>query len=132
MHHRRFQRYYSIKNICAVECVDKRHTLSYNWIMSDIPNFTYSPEKNLKLISERNISFDEIIAAIDNGQVIDILDHPNQSRYSNQKIYVIYAKDYVYLVPFVKDKNNMIFLKTIIPSRKAKDMYVNNKKAQQK
>lgn len=85
--------------------------------------YTYSPEKNLKLIEERNISFDEIIAAIENNQILDILEQLNQDRYKNQKIYVINSKGYVYLVLFVVDTEGNIFLKTIIPSRKAKKQY---------
>lgn len=89
--------------------------------------FTFSPEKNLKLIQARNISFEEVIAAIDAGQIYDIIDHPNQGRYKKQQIYVIAVKEYVYLVPFIIEDNGNIFLKTIIPSRKAKKMYINRK-----
>lgn len=88
-----------------------------------MPIFTYSSEKNLKLIQERGISFEEIIAAIENDNLLDVLEHPNQDKYDNQKIYVIIAKNYVYLVPFVTDLEGNIFLKTIIPSRKAKQKY---------
>jgi len=86
--------------------------------------YIFSPEKNLKLINERNISFEEIIAAIENGLIIDILEHPNQKKYGSQKIYVIDIKEYIYLVPFVIDSEDNIFLKTIIPSRKAKKKYM--------
>lgn len=88
-----------------------------------MPVYTYSPEKNLKLIQERNISFEEIIVAIENDQILDIVENPNRKKYKDQKIYVIYAKEYVYLVPFITDSNGDIFLKTIIPSRKAKQKY---------
>lgn len=97
-----------------------------------MPIYTYSSEKNFKLILERNISFEEIIAAIEDGQVLDILEHPNQKKYGNQKIYVIYAKEYVYLVPFITDVNGNIFLKTIIPSRKAKQKYIREKNHEKK
>lgn len=85
--------------------------------------YIFSPEKNLKLIEEREISFEEIIAAIDNGDLLDIVEHPNQTKYAHQKIYVIRAKGYVYLVPFVKNRDGNIVLKTIIPSRKAIQKY---------
>lgn len=85
--------------------------------------FTYSPEKNAKLIEERNISFEEIIAAIENDQVLDISENPNKKKYENQKIYVVFAKEYVYLVPYVENSDGTVFLKTIIPSRKAKQKY---------
>lgn len=104
--------------------VDKRQTLSYNQVMdSDIPLFTYSPEKNAKLKSERDISFEVIIAAIQNGQLLDILEHPNKSKYAHQRIYVVQIKSYVYLIPVVQDKNDCFFMKTIIPSRQAVKKY---------
>jgi len=85
--------------------------------------YTFSPEKNLKLIIERNISFEEIIAAIENEQIVEVIEHPNQKIFGHQKIYVIATKEYVYLVPFVTDASGNVFLKTIIPSRKAKQKY---------
>ena len=92
-----------------------------------MPVYTFSPEKNLILIKERRISFEEVIAAIGNDQILDIVDHPNQKKYGNQKMYVICAKEYVYLVPFIIDEHGDIFLKTIIPSRKAKQKYIQEK-----
>jgi hypothetical protein len=44
--------------------------------------------------------------------------HPNQDRYPGQMISVVEVDDYVYLVPFVETESE-IFLKAIIPSRKA-------------
>ncbi len=88
-----------------------------------MPVYTFSREKNFKLIEERNISFEEIIALIEDGRIIDILEHHNQKKYEGQKIYIISFKNYVYLVPFITDIEGNIFLKTIIPSRKAKKKY---------
>ncbi len=87
-------------------------------------DFCFSPEKNAQLIAERGISFEEIIAALNNDYLLDVIDHPNQQRYRHQKMYVVHARDYVYLVPFVEDIQGEIFLKTIIPSRKAKRQYL--------
>ena len=83
--------------------------------------FDWNKEKDVLLKKERGIGFEEIVDAIDNA-LLDVLDHPNQKEYPNQKIYVVEALNYVYLVPFVKD-DEKIFLKTIIPSRKAKKKY---------
>jgi len=99
---------------------------------SSWPFFTFSPDKNLKLKQERGISFEEIISAIDNGQLMDVLEHPNKAQYSNQKIYVVCVRDYIFLVPFVEDENGNIFLKTIIPSRKAKQKYIKEVKNEKK
>lgn len=82
----------------------------------------YGAEKNELLKQSRGIGFEEIIAAIEKGNVLDVYDHPDQQNYPRQKIYVVEAFDYVYLVPFVQNEKG-IFLKTIIPSRKAKKIY---------
>lgn len=93
--------------------------------------FNFSADKNKWLIKERNISFEEIIAAIEDGNVFDIVEHPNQKKFGHQKMYIVHADDYVYLVPFVKEKMGGIFLKTIIPSRKAKKQYLDNEENEQ-
>lgn len=79
----------------------------------------WSHEKNAWLKRTRGVSFEEIAHHIENDEVLDIRKHPNSERYPNQRIFVIAFGDYVYLVPFVEDDEE-IFLKTIIPSRKAK------------
>ena len=90
-------------------------------------NFNWNSEKNNILINERNISFEEIIIAINENKIINVYEHPNQNKYPNQKIYEIELYDYIYLVPFIEDEKE-IFLKTIIPSRKATKKYVNEGK----
>ena len=74
--------------------------------------------KNEKLVRERGVSFEEVVLAIEKGKILDIVDHPNKGKYGSQKMYVIELNGYAYLVPFVQDKE-VLFLKTIIPSRKA-------------
>lgn len=86
--------------------------------------FDFSAEKNAQLIRERKISFEEVIAAIDGGGLLDILKHPNAKKYSHQKLYIVAVNGYVYLVPFVQKDDGAVFLKTIIPSRKAKKVYL--------
>lgn len=53
---------------------------------------------------------------VDSRQIIVM--HPNQVKYPGQMISVVQSDDDVYLVPFVETESG-IFLKTIIPSRKA-------------
>ena len=79
----------------------------------------YSLEKNAILKSSRDISFEDVILALENGYLLDDVEHPNKEKYPNQNIFIILImiKDYVYLVPYVEDDTS-IFLKTIIPSRK--------------
>lgn len=64
-----------------------------------------------------------VIYLIETKNVPDIYHHPNQEKYPDQKIYVIEFEDYAYLVPFVEE-DDVIFLKTIIPSRKATNKYL--------
>jgi hypothetical protein len=69
------------------------------------------------------VSFEEVEMAIEQGNLLDIVAHPNRTKYPNQKIFVVRLLDYVYLVPFVEDQSSF-FLKTIIPSRKATKQYL--------
>lgn len=79
--------------------------------------FKWNEAKNRQLQTERDISFEQIAFTIENDEIIDIIRHPNQSKYPNQRIYILLIHDYIYLVPFV-DSDDEGFLKTIIPSRR--------------
>ena len=81
--------------------------------------FDWSTEKNRQLVEQRGISFEHVIAAIEQGGLVNVLEHPNQERYPGQLIYVVDIEQYIYLVPFVTETDGSRFLKTIIPSRKA-------------
>jgi hypothetical protein len=59
--------------------------------------------------------------------VLEIVDHPNQTKYPGQKIATVRLGDYAYLVPYIQESDE-IFLKTIIPSRKATNKYVREQK----
>lgn len=89
--------------------------------------YDWNEAKNVRLRSERSVSFEDILTAIDEGRILDIIEHPNKLRYGNQKVYVIKIEEYVYLVPCVED-NEKIFLKTIIPSRRATRKYLKGEK----
>ena len=85
--------------------------------------FRWDADKNERLKAGRAISFEEIVAAIEEDGLKDILVHPNQSRYPGQVVLVVAYRDYVFLVPSVEEKTHY-FLKTIIPSRKATRDYL--------
>jgi uncharacterized DUF497 family protein len=85
--------------------------------------FDWDDDKNAKLRKERGIGFEEVVFHIERGDLLDVLDHPNPERYTGQRIFVVRRDDYVYLVPFVED-DETVFLKTIIPSRKATKQYL--------
>ena len=73
---------------------------------------------NERLKAERGISFEQIVMHIERGDVLGVYDHPNQVKYPKQRILVVNVDNYAFLIPFVESKEGM-FLKTIIPSRKA-------------
>ncbi len=81
--------------------------------------FDWNLEKNQELIEQRGISFERIVSAIEQGDLVEVVDHPNQQRYRGQMIYVVDIDGYLHLVPFVTSADGSRFLKTIIPSRKA-------------
>ena len=78
----------------------------------------WSVEKNLELMREREVSFEEILSSIEQGGLLTVLDHPNKSKYPNQKIWIVKIREYAHIVPLV-ESDEEIFLKTIMPSRKA-------------
>ena len=84
--------------------------------------YKWDKDKNDLLAQTRGICFEDIVEAIDGVGILDVYEHPNQEKYPNQKIFVISALGYTYLVPYVKNGDE-IFLKTIIPSRKAQKIY---------
>ena len=86
--------------------------------MPVLKTYNWNADKNHLLIQERGISFDRIVFEISLGNEVAVLMHPNQDKYPGQMISVVQVDDYVYLVPFVETESE-IFLKTIIPSRKA-------------
>ncbi|PIS21802.1 toxin [candidate division WWE3 bacterium CG08_land_8_20_14_0_20_41_15] len=87
----------------------------------------WNEEKNKLLRSQRDVSFEDIVVSISEGGLLDILENKNSERYPNQKIFVVNIRNYGYLVPFTEDEEK-IFLKTIIPSRKATKEYLVKKK----
>ncbi|MDP3515668.1 MAG: BrnT family toxin [Pseudohongiella sp.] len=91
-------------------------------------SFDWDPEKNLKLRVERGVSFEEVVFHLLAGDIVDIAEHPDQSAYPWQKIFKILIDGYVYLIPFVESEE-MIFLKTIIPSRKATKQFLSGEAA---
>jgi uncharacterized DUF497 family protein len=84
--------------------------------------YEWNPEKNEEIKRERNISFEQIVFHLSQGDIWKTADHPDQKKYPGQKIYFVIVDEYIYLVPFVIEKE-YYFLKTIIPSRKATKDY---------
>ena len=89
--------------------------------------FRWDNEKNESLKKIRGVCFEQVVILMEREEVLDTIEHPNQDKYPGQKIAVVKIDDYAYLVPYMQEDNG-IFLKTIIPSRKATDKYVRSQK----
>ena len=85
--------------------------------------YAWNEEKNQLLKAKRNISFEEVIIHIAVGDLLDIIENTNQEKYKGQRIFIIKMRNYAWLVPFIETEDE-IFLKTIIPSRKATKKYL--------
>jgi len=85
--------------------------------------YDWNDEKNEWLQQERGVAFEDIVFHLSQGGLLDTIEHPNQQQYPGQKIFIVNVEGSAYLVPFVED-DEMIFLKTIIPSRKMTKQYL--------
>jgi len=65
----------------------------------------------------------KLFTNIEHGYLLDIIENPNQEKYKGQKMFIVDIDNYAYLVPFVETEKE-VFLKTIIPSRKATKRYL--------
>jgi uncharacterized DUF497 family protein len=83
--------------------------------------FNWNQDKNIALKKERDISFEEIVFVIENDGLLDDVKHHSRE---NQRLFVVYTKSYVYLIPYVNESDGSVFLKTIIPSKKAYKKYL--------
>lgn len=86
--------------------------------------FRWDPPKSEELRERHGLGFEQIVVAIESGAVLATMPHPNLARYPRQRIMVVKIDDYAFLVPFVEGEDH-VFLKTIIPSRKATRDFIN-------
>ena len=103
--------------------LDNEYTFDIQFIYHK--NFRWDPEKENWLQMIRNLSFESLVTMLKSTPqiVLDISPHSNFTRYPGQQIMIININQYAHLVPYVETKNE-IFLKTIIPSRKATKIYL--------
>ena len=85
----------------------------------NIKQIKWNEEKNQLLQIQRGLSFEMVLDAIESGNIMAKIKHPNKAKYPNQEIFVVTLNNYLCYVPFVESAEE-IFLKTIIPSRKLK------------
>ena len=89
--------------------------------------FRWDNEKNEWLKENRGVSFEQVVILMERGDVLEIIEHPNQNKYPGQKIATVWVDDYAYLVPYIQESDE-ISLKTIIPSRKATNKFMRSQK----
>ncbi len=91
-----------------------------------IKGFSWDMEKNPQLIRDRGVSFVDVIFNLQMDGLRDEIENPNQKRYAHQRMFIVAVESYAYLVPYV-ESDKEIFLKTIIPNRKATKQYLGGK-----
>ena len=89
-------------------------------------SINWNTEKSVALKSYRGICFEDVVFFIERGDILDDYLHTNQKDYPGQRIMVINIANYAYLIPYVENDEEL-FLKTIIPSRKATQRYLGGK-----
>ena len=85
--------------------------------------FDWNQDKNNLLKAQRGVGFDEAAEAIESGRLLETINHPNQQKYPGQQVFIVEINNYCYNVPFVESENTL-FLKTVIPDRKATKKYL--------
>jgi len=83
----------------------------------------WNPDKNMMLKAEHHVSFEEVLVAISQGALLDVVEHPNKEKYQDQRIFIVRIRGYAYLVPFVETEEEII-LKTVFPSRSATKRHI--------
>jgi hypothetical protein len=84
--------------------------------------YRWSREKNFWLQRERDLSFEAIESAIEDGNLLDDIQHPDSIKFPGQRMLIVKVGEQVCVVPYVIDSGTR-FLKTIYPGRKAKRAY---------
>ena len=90
-------------------------------------DFRWDNDKNELLKDSRGVCFEQVVILMEREDILETIEHPNQKKYPGQKIATVMIDDYAYLVPYIQQSDE-IFLKTIIPSRKATNKYMRSKK----
>jgi len=83
----------------------------------------WDERKNAWLKQDRGVGFEHMVVLLEQGNVLDVMDHPDREKYPHQRVAIVEIDGYACLVLYVTDGAG-IFLKTIIPSRKATKKYL--------
>jgi uncharacterized DUF497 family protein len=90
--------------------------------MTDV-TIEWSRDKNAELKRRHGFGFERVLVALSEGALLDERGHPNTDKYRHQRQLVVAIEGYAWIVPFVTD-GEMIFFKTMFPSRKATRDYL--------
>ena len=88
----------------------------------DYGEITWGVEKAQLLRETRGVSFEDVEAAIEQGDVLADIPHPSGEQYGHQRILIVLIEGYTFNVPYVMSEEG-IFLKTMFPSRRSKKLF---------
>jgi len=63
--------------------------------ISPMKPFRWNPAKNETLLKDRQVSFEAMVVAIEAHGLLDVLSHPNPSKYPHQKMLIVAHDGYV-------------------------------------
>lgn len=90
--------------------------IRHHFLGIKVKRIEWDEDKNKQLQIERNLSFEAVVIAIEQGKLLDIVPNPS-SNHAHQNVLVVEIDNYLVLVPFIEDEEK-IFLKTAFRSRK--------------
>lgn len=59
-----------------------------------VPYYPWNTDKNEQLKAVRRISFEQVVMHIEGGDLLDVYEHPNPTRYPGQQIPIVRIGDY--------------------------------------
>jgi uncharacterized DUF497 family protein len=87
--------------------------------------FDWSDNKNRLLKENRSVCFEDVVVSINNGNLLDTIKNQS-SNHAEQYCMIVDIGGYAYVVPFVLH-DDVVFLKTVYPSRKMTKKYLGDK-----
>ncbi len=85
--------------------------------------YDFSPEKNIILKEHRGVCFDDVIYAIESGNILDITEHHNKHKFTHQKCIIVNISNYVYLVPCVIDQKKNLLKNNLSKQKSYKEIF---------
>ena len=88
-----------------------------------MPIYYWDAQKDALLQRARGISFRDVVRHIEQGGLLDTIEHPNPLRHPGQRIFIVRIDDYAWRVPFETTETGL-FLRTAYPSRESTRDYL--------